>query len=59
MYSITSGDDSQDFQIAENGTIFTAKSLDREMIPIYNIVVTAKDMAKTPEPQLSSTVQVS
>ena len=57
-YSITSGDDGQDFSIAENGTIYTAKLLDRETLPIYNLVVTAKDMAKPPEPQLSSTVQV-
>lgn len=58
QYSITSGDDGHEFRIADNGTIYTAKPLDRENIPIYNLVVTAKDMAKPPEPQLSSTVQV-
>ncbi|KAJ8730776.1 hypothetical protein PYW08_002189 [Mythimna loreyi] len=57
-YSISSGDEGQDFMIAENGTIYTARLLDRETLPIYNLVVTAKDMAKPPEPQLSSTVQV-
>lgn len=57
-YTITSGDDDQDFRITENGTIYTVKQLDRETLPIYNLVVTAKDMAKPPEPQLSSTVQV-
>lgn len=57
-YTISSGDDGQDFSIAENGTIYTAKLLDRETLPVYNLVVTAKDMAKPPEPQLSSTVQV-
>lgn len=58
-YSISSGDEGQDFKIAANGTIYTAKLLDRETLPIYNLVVTAKDMAKPPEPQLTSTVQVS
>ncbi|XP_013177912.1 PREDICTED: cadherin-related tumor suppressor [Papilio xuthus] len=58
IYSITSGDDSSDFIISSNGTIRTAKLLDREKIPIYNLIVTAKDLAKPPEPQLSSTVQV-
>lgn len=57
-YSITSGDDAEDFMIANNGTIFTAKRLDREVLPVYNLIVTAKDSAKPPEPQLSSTVQV-
>ncbi|KAM3964103.1 cadherin-related tumor suppressor fat [Aphomia sociella] len=57
-YTITSGDDDHDFMIANNGTIYTVKSLDRETIPMYNLIVTAKDSAKPPEPQLSSTVQV-
>lgn len=57
-YTISSGDEGQDFSIAANGTIYTAKLLDRETLPIYNLVVTAKDMAIPPEPQLSSTVQV-
>ncbi|XP_059046362.1 cadherin-related tumor suppressor [Achroia grisella] len=58
LYIITSGDDGHDFMITNNGTIYTVKSLDREIIPIYNLIVTAKDSAKPPEPQLSSTVQV-
>lgn len=57
-YSITSGDENQDFAIADNGTIYTAKHLDRETLPLYNLIVTARDSAKPPEPQLSSTVQV-
>lgn len=57
-YSITSGDENQDFAIAENGTIYTAKHLDRETLPLYNLIITARDSAKPPEPQLSSTVQV-
>ncbi|GBP49667.1 Protocadherin Fat 4 [Eumeta japonica] len=57
-YTITSGDDSGDFDIAENGTIYTRKLLDRETVPAYNLVVTARDMPKPPEPQMSSTVQV-
>ncbi|OWR45848.1 cadherin protein [Danaus plexippus plexippus] len=57
-YSIFSGDDNQDFKISSNGTIFTSSLLDRETIPIYNLVITAKDLAKPPEPRLSATVQV-
>lgn len=44
--------------MTSNGTIITAKLLDREAIPIYNLIVAAKDLAKQPEPQLSATVQV-
>ncbi|CAG9785684.1 unnamed protein product [Diatraea saccharalis] len=57
-YSLTSGDDSHDFEINSNGTILTVNMLDRETVPVYNLIVTAKDSAKPPEPQLSSTVQV-
>ncbi|KAL4715527.1 hypothetical protein ACJJTC_009153 [Scirpophaga incertulas] len=57
-YSISSGDEFGDFMISTNGTIFTAKLLDREKIPSYNLIVTAKDSALLPEPKLSSTVQV-
>nr|XP_053612376.1 cadherin-related tumor suppressor [Plodia interpunctella] len=57
-YSITSGDENHDFDIVENGTILTANLLDRESIPVYNLIITATDSAKSPEPQLSSTVQV-
>ncbi|XP_045523939.1 cadherin-related tumor suppressor isoform X1 [Pieris brassicae] len=57
-YSITSGDENSDFTISSNGTIHTANLLDREKISMYNLIVIAKDLAKSPEPQLSSTVQV-
>lgn len=58
-YSITAGDDNNDFVILSNGTIRTQHALDRETIPMYNLVVTARDCAKEPEKRLSSTVQVS
>lgn len=58
-YSITAGDDNNDFEIIQNGTIRTRRLLDRETISAYNLVITAKDCAKEPEKQLSSTVQVS
>lgn len=58
QYTITSGDEAQDFVIADNGTIYTAKLLDRESFSMYNLIVTARDSAEPPEPQLSSTVQV-
>lgn len=57
-YSITAGDDNNDFLILPNGTIRTQHALDREQIPMYNLVVTARDSAKEPEKRLSSTVQV-
>lgn len=57
-YSITAGDDNNDFTILSNGTIRTQHALDRETIPMYNLVVTARDNAKEPEKRLSSTVQV-
>lgn len=58
-YSITAGDDNNDFEIIQNGTIRTKRMLDRETISTYNLVITARDCAKEPERQLSSTVQVS
>lgn len=57
-YSITAGDDNNDFTILPNGTIRTQHALDRETIPMYNLMVTARDCAKEPEKRLSSTVQV-
>lgn len=57
-YSITAGDDNNDFLMLQNGTIRTQRILDRETIPMYNLVVTARDSAKDPEKRLSSTVQV-
>lgn len=58
-YSITSGDDNEDFQILSNGTIRTRRALDRESKSSYSLIVSARDCAKEPEKQLSSTVQVS
>ena len=57
-YSITAGDDNNDFEIVQNGTIYTKRLLDRETKGTYNLVVTAKDCAKEVEKRLSSTVQV-
>lgn len=57
-YSITAGDENNDFIIMSNGTIRTQHALDRETIPMYNLLVTARDCAKEPEKRLSSTVQV-
>uniref|UniRef100_A0A182F4L6 Protocadherin-16 n=1 Tax=Anopheles albimanus TaxID=7167 RepID=A0A182F4L6_ANOAL len=58
-YSITAGDEKEDFQIMPNGTIRTRRMLDRETKGTYNLVITAQDCAKEPEKRLSSTVQVS
>lgn len=57
-YSITSGDVNGDLAIASNGTLIIHKSLDRESKPIYNLLITARDNAKSPYTQLSSSVQV-
>lgn len=57
-YSITSGDENEDLAIAQNGTIYTIKSLDRETKSVYNLVVTGTDLAEPPQQRLSSTVQV-
>ena len=59
VYSISGGNENEQFQISQNGTIFTAKPLDRETQSLYNLVVMATDQAKAPEKRLSSTVQVS
>jgi hypothetical protein len=58
VYSIGSGDDDNDFSIAQNGTIYTTRLLDRETKSLYNLVVMATDQAKAPQQCLSSTVQV-
>ncbi|XP_059476479.1 cadherin-related tumor suppressor [Neocloeon triangulifer] len=57
-YSISSGDEDNDFAISENGTIVTARALDREQRALYSLVVTATDQAAPPQQRLSSTVQV-
>jgi protocadherin Fat 4 len=58
LYSIGSGDDDGDFSIAQNGTIYTTRPLDRETKSLYNLVVVATDQARAPQQSLSSTVQV-
>lgn len=58
VYSISSGDDECDFAIAQNGTIYTTRLLDRETKSLYNLVVMATDQAKDAQQRLSSTVQV-
>lgn len=58
VYSITSGDEQGYFDIANNGTIFTKRHLDRETQSLYNLVVAATDQAQSPQKRLSSTVQV-
>lgn len=58
VYSISAGDDDNDFAIAQNGTIYTTKLLDRETRSLYNLVVMATDQAKATQQRLSSTVQV-
>lgn len=45
-YTITSGDDNNDFEIFSNGTIRTKRMLDRETKSSYNLIVTARDCAK-------------
>lgn len=57
-YSVSAGDENQDFAIAQNGTIYTVRTLDRETKPLYNLVVTASDLAGPEQQRLSSTVQV-
>uniref|UniRef100_A0A6P7GGN4 Cadherin-related tumor suppressor n=1 Tax=Diabrotica virgifera virgifera TaxID=50390 RepID=A0A6P7GGN4_DIAVI len=58
VYSITSGNEEDEFEILQNGSIVTRKLLDRESQAVYNLVVTATDQAVAPERRLSSTVQV-
>jgi Cadherin domain len=57
-YSISSGDEDDDFSISTNGTIVTSRALDREQRALYSLVVTAIDQAAPPQQRLSSTVQV-
>lgn len=59
VYSITGGNENDQFRISQNGTILTTKALDRETQSLYNLVVTATDQSRPPEKRLSSTVQVS
>lgn len=58
-YTISGGDEKDQFAISSNGTISTKAPLDREDQSFYNLVVRASDMAMPPHARLSSTVQVS
>ncbi|XP_057655100.1 cadherin-related tumor suppressor [Diorhabda carinulata] len=58
VYTITSGNEKEDFGILQNGSIVTKNQLDRETQATYNLVVTATDQALIQENRLSSTVQV-
>ncbi|XP_055376378.1 cadherin-related tumor suppressor [Condylostylus longicornis] len=57
-YSIIAGDDKNDFDIDQNGTIRTKRTLDRETKNSYNMIIAAKDCPLEPQQRLSSTVQV-
>nr|CAG4643690.1 EOG090X0007 [Lepidurus arcticus] len=57
-YSISGGDEKEQFGITGNGTLFTRQALDREEQSLYNLVVMATDIATPPTTRLSSTVQV-
>ncbi|KAK8375851.1 hypothetical protein O3P69_008534 [Scylla paramamosain] len=57
-YTISGGDEKDQFSISPNGTITTKAPLDREDQSFYNLVVRASDMAMPPLARLSSTVQV-
>jgi protocadherin Fat 4 len=57
-YTITSGDETEDFEIFPNGTIYTKQLLDREAKSNYNLIITATDRAEDVDKRLSSTAQV-
>lgn len=58
IYAVAGGDENGDFGVAENGTLFTRKLLDREQKPLYNLVLSATDSPLPPARPLTSTVQV-
>ncbi|XP_015586375.2 cadherin-related tumor suppressor [Cephus cinctus] len=58
VYAIAGGDENEDFGVAPNGTVFTRKLLDREVKPLYNLILSATDSPEPPSRPLSSTVQV-
>lgn len=59
-YSIQSVDpEDNDFTIdPDNGTVWPHRSLDRETVASYNLVVVAKDGGRPAASELSSTMQV-
>ncbi|UYV64338.1 FAT4 [Cordylochernes scorpioides] len=59
VYDIVEGNTGEHFAISANGTVFTVRSLDREVQSFYNLVVRATDQAQPVDRRLSSTVQVS
>lgn len=58
VYSILSGDETEDFGIANDGTLYTRRLLDRETKAIYSLVIEAADSPGSPGKALSSTTQV-
>ncbi|KAJ8688393.1 hypothetical protein QAD02_024188, partial [Eretmocerus hayati] len=56
-YSIIDGAN-DDFGIADNGTIYTRRPLDRETKPLYSLVIEATDSPRPPVKPLVSTIQV-
>lgn len=58
VYSILSGDEAEDFGIADNGTLYTRRLLDRENKSVYNLVLEAADSPGTPANPLTTTIQV-
>lgn len=57
-YAIVSGDDNEDFGVADNGTLYTRRLLDRETKAIYNLVIEATDSPRLPNKPLSAAIQV-
>ncbi|XP_077984581.1 protocadherin Fat 4-like [Glandiceps talaboti] len=58
LYEIVSGDDNGDFDILENGTIITAKELDREEKSFYSLKITATDQPLDESLQMQDEVQI-
>ena len=53
------GDLNNQFRInSDDGIIYSTSLLDREITPVYNLVVMAMDMADSPNDRLSSTAEV-
>ncbi|XP_018106636.1 protocadherin Fat 4 [Xenopus laevis] len=58
-YSISSGDSMGQFQLNKDGTLSVLQLLDREIQSFYSLVVQAHDMAPSPAPRFTSSVEVS
>jgi protocadherin Fat 4 len=59
VYSILSGDETEDFGIANNGTLYTRRALDRETKALYSLVLEAADSPRPPGRPLATSIQVS